>query len=230
MSQDNSNPLDRPIWSALTTRQSSFARGTERALAYRPEVEPFAAARDYQQQSLESLASLAKPGDFLAFIQADEIPLPPGLEVVFATTGVQMVAMRAIETERSSDIIPLCDGDSEEMLALAELTKPGPFRSATHTLGRFWGIRREGRLVAMAGERFKLPKMTEVSGVCTHPDWRGHGLAAELSKTVAASIQARGETPFLHAFSDNEGAIRLYRNLGFALRSEMVVRGFALPR
>jgi predicted GNAT family acetyltransferase len=110
------------------------------------------------------------------------------------------------------------------MIALAELTEPGPFRARTHELGQFWGIRREGRLVAMAGERMKLPGFTELSGVCVHPDWRGHGFARDLSAFVAGAIAARGETPFLHVFADNRAAIRLYEQLGFTARREMAIQ------
>jgi predicted GNAT family acetyltransferase len=107
------------------------------------------------------------------------------------------------------------------MVELAALTRPGPFLARTHTLGRFVGIRQSGRLVAMAGERFKLDGITEVSGVCTHPDWRGRGYAGLLSRIVATRIADRGEIPILHAFATNTAAIRLYGELGFVLRERL---------
>jgi len=109
------------------------------------------------------------------------------------------------------------------MLALATLTKPGPFFARTHQLGDFIGVKKNGALVAMAGERMKPPGFTEVSGVCTHPDHRGHGYAAGLSRIVASRILERGETPFLHAFATNTGAISVYRALGFALRRDITL-------
>jgi predicted GNAT family acetyltransferase len=112
----------------------------------------------------------------------------------------------------------LDDTDADEMRALADLTKPGPFAERTHELGEFFGVRRNGRLIAMTGERMKLSGFAEVSGVCTHPDHRGMGYAAALIARVAQAILYRGETPFLHAFADNQGAIKLYERLGFSTR------------
>lgn len=219
--------LDRPIWTALSTRQAEFAEGGPLALRFRATVEPFAAAAADDPESLDALARLATRGEQLLLIAKEPTPLPPGMTLTSEAVGVQMVATRAIAGERAADAVPLGDSDAAEMIALARLTKPGPFRAETHRLGTFRGIRREGHLVAMAGERMKLPGMTEVSGVCTHPHWRGHGFARMLSALIAAGIQDRGETPFLHAYAGNEAAIRLYGQLGFELRSEMAVQAFA---
>ena len=117
----------------------------------------------------------------------------------------------------------LGDADAPEMLALATLTEPGPFFVKTHQLGRFVGIRQDGRLVAMAGERMQPDGFTEVSGVCTHPDHRGRGYAAALMGEVARGILARGDTPFLHAYASNQAAIALYERLGFQHRREILM-------
>lgn len=109
------------------------------------------------------------------------------------------------------------------MGALATLTEPGPFFARTHTLGGFIGVRIDGRPAAMAGERMRFPGHVEVSGVCTHPDFRGQGLAWRLSAAVAADIQQRGDTPFLHAWTTNTAAISLYEGLGFVVRTRVHV-------
>jgi predicted GNAT family acetyltransferase len=135
-----------------------------------------------------------------------------------------MVATRDLRAnfERAS-LDLLTDEDAPAMLALAKLTEPGPFFEQTHRLGRFLGIRVEGALAAMAGERMRLPGYTEVSAVCTHPDCRGRGYARRLSAAVAAHIQASGATPFLHAWVSNMPAIRLYEALGFSIRAELQI-------
>jgi len=107
------------------------------------------------------------------------------------------------------------------MLALATLTKPGPFRRGTLRLGGFIGVRREGRLIAMAGERMKLDGFTELSGVCTHPDFRGQGLAGRLSRLVVSHILARGEQAFLHAYAEHAATVAFYESLGFRVRARM---------
>ena len=107
------------------------------------------------------------------------------------------------------------------MLALASVTQPGPFGPRTIELGDYIGIRRRGALVAMAGERMRLDRFTEISAVCVEPTYRGHGLAVDLVRSLVSSIAARSEIPFLHVFSSNLAAIALYRKLGFALRRRM---------
>ncbi|HEY0625915.1 MAG TPA: GNAT family N-acetyltransferase [Allosphingosinicella sp.] len=219
----NADSLNRPIWNALAGRQAAFATGGDKAKRFLPDVNMLAGIADDTPPALEALADLVPQEGKLILLQAGESPpLPPSL-VDHVDAGVQMVAERAIAAPAAHPAIPLGDADAPEMLALATLTEPGPFLPRTHLLGGFWGIREDGRLAAMAGERLRLDGLTEVSGVCTHPDFRGRGYARLLSQLVASRIQARGETPFLHAYAVNEAAIGLYRSLGFRLRAEMSV-------
>ena len=214
--------LDRPIWHALATRHARLAIGDPPVLRYRSDIEPFVAAADDSQASADALLPLIGPGETVLTIQANVPTVPRGAVVESDRRGVQMVAQVAdFSPEPPAGAEPLGDADAAEMIALAELTRPGPFRSRTHSMSQFFGIRRDGQLVAMAGERMQLPGFSEVSGVCSHPDWRGHGFARALSVFIAARIVARGETPFLHAWADNVAAIRLYETLGFRLRREM---------
>lgn len=215
------HPLDRPVWTALSGRQAEFAAGCSLALRYRPEINILAAATDASPEALAALAALVPPGGKIATVESVETPVPPGLAVAKQAMLVQMIAERPAPPQ-PIDYLDLCDADAPEMLALATLTEPGPFVESTHRLGEFIGVRIDGQLVAMAGERMRAPGLTEVSAVCTHPDWRGCGLAGRLMGVVMARIVARGETPFLHSYATNEAAIALYEKLGFRARREVI--------
>jgi predicted GNAT family acetyltransferase len=213
--------LDRPVWGALTTRQAELAQGDGRAVRLAADYGIFAAAADTSPESLAALAALLPAEGPLALVEADATPPVPGASAEQRII-VQMVAQGLTPAEAPAfTLAPLTDADAPQMLALATLTEPGPFYGRTHQLGDFVGVKQDGRLVAMAGERMKPQGFTEVSGVCTHPEHRGRGYAGALMRIVAGRILARGETPFLHAYPHNTGAIALYASLGFALRREM---------
>ncbi|WP_027169991.1 GNAT family N-acetyltransferase [Mesorhizobium sp. WSM3224] len=213
--------LDRPIWNALTTRHEAFAEGDGLARRYRQSIVPFAATAADDADSLRALARLLPPRETAVLVQADEIALPPEIFATSTASLVQMIAEQPMPTVSDERIRQLTKDDASEMLALASLTKPGPFTLEALSLGDFWGISIDGRLAAMAGERMKQPGHSELSGVCTHPDFRGAGLARLLSVFVAGRIAARGEIAYLHAYDSNAAAIRLYESIGFRLRSTM---------
>jgi predicted GNAT family acetyltransferase len=215
--------LDRPVWSALATRHAHLAEGGPLARRYPAAVSMFAAARDDSPESLGALRELASPDESLLLVQADDIVLPAGLAATLTADAVQMIAARPPEAVADARIAQLGEADAADMLALATLTKPGPFTLKALSFGDFWGIRVDGALVAMAGERMKQPGLTELSGVATHPDHRGRGLGRLLSLHVAGRIAARGDLPYLHAYATNAGAIALYESIGFRLRARMNV-------
>jgi predicted GNAT family acetyltransferase len=138
-------------------------------------------------------------------------------------SGVQMILKRPPAKMSDPRIEKLTKDDAAEMLQLATLTKPGPFTLRAQALGRFFGVKIDGRLAAMAGERMKQEGFSEVSGVCTHPDFQGRGLARLLSVFVTHRALERGETPYLHAYATNEAAIGMYESIGFELRTMMNV-------
>ncbi|WP_448002290.1 GNAT family N-acetyltransferase [Agromyces bauzanensis] len=217
------HPLDRPVWSALTGRQRGFAVGDDLARRFDPAIGPFAAVAADDPAHLARLGALVAEHGRVVLLQRGEIPVPPGTTARLRAAGVQLVLDRLAAVPTTAELVPLGPADADEMVALARLTEPGPFERRTPELGGFLGIRSGGRLVAMAGERMRPEGHTEVSGVCTHPDHRGRGYAAMLSAAVADRIVARGETPFLHAYASNRGAITLYELLGFVLRTPVGV-------
>ena len=216
-----SNPLDRPIWSALTTRQKAISHGSDRARRFPADVAPFADVGD--TADLAELAALVPAGDFVVMFTGEPVEAPPGLAIVDTSSGNQMVLEFLRAPHGDFDISPLAAADVPAMQELVRLTNPGPFGPRTIELGRFVGIRRDGRLVAMAGERLKPEGHTEITGVCTHPDHRGRGYSQALVADVARHILGRGDTPFLHVYSTNKSAITLYEKLGFKFRRALRV-------
>jgi ribosomal protein S18 acetylase RimI-like enzyme len=216
-----SNPLDRPIWSALSTRQRAISLGSDRARRLPADVAPFADVRD--AADMAELASLVPPGDFVVMFTGRPVEPPPGLAIADASSGDQMVLEALRAPEGDIGIAELTAADVPAMRELVKLTNPGPFGPRTIELGRFVGIRRDGRLVAMAGERLKPEGHTEITGVCTHPEHRGRGYSQVLVADVARHVLARGDTPFLHVYSTNTSAIALYEKLGFRLRRALRV-------
>lgn len=213
--------LDVPVWSALNGRWRLLAQGDDAALRLDPAIGPFAAARDEAPDSQSALAALCVPGEEIWLVQRAPIAPPPGLDVVATPELLQMAAPALTPGQHSIDYIELGAADGAEMHALASLTRPGPFEARTHELGGFIGVRSGGRLIAMAGERMRPDGACEVSGVCTHPDHRGCGLARALMAAVARRIVARGDMPFLHVYPSNVGAIALYESLGFTIKRPM---------
>jgi predicted GNAT family acetyltransferase len=218
-----SHILDRPVWNALNTRHAALAQGNDLAKRYAPLIHPFAASRDESPESLRALAEIASPGETLIFLQADEFVLPPGFTATATALGVQMIAVRHTHVIEDDRIEKLGEADAADMLELATLTKPGPFTLKAQALGDFWGIKENGRLIAMAGERLKQDGLTELSGVCVHPDFQGKGLGRLMTLYAAGKIFAKGEQPFLHTYASNSVAIGLYESIGFRLRTPMNV-------
>jgi ribosomal protein S18 acetylase RimI-like enzyme len=226
------HPLDNVIWQALTTRDAQFAESFDEARRFVREVGPLGAFREHGVRGYASMAGLVGPGGTIGLFLDDPYESEPaelraGWSFVVGAPLLQMVSDDGISTHaepesgearRDPELIELGTKDSPEMIELTAMTKPGPFSTRTHELGVYFGIRREGKLVAMAGERLKVPGHTEVSAVCTHPEHTGKGYAGILMTEVMKGIRKRGETPFLHVRQDNERAIEVYKRLGFRER------------
>ena len=220
-----SHPLDRAVWNALNTRQSTLAVGDGLALRYDPQIGCFGACAGTDPASVASLLQLNPQGGGLTLMEMPDFRLPSHVPIASSAACHQMV-LRHVQphpSPKTFDVAPMADADADDMLALATLTKPGPFFARTHRLGGFIGVWDEGRLIAMAGERIKPPGFAEVSGVCTHPDFRGRGLASALIRIIATNILDRGETPFLHVYAYREAATALYVSIGFEIRCTMMM-------
>ena len=228
MQNNDESLLDNPVWNSLNGPLKRFARtpASDRLLTFDPDMNPFSGVEMSRTGGASGCwAAIAEDVGLEGFcgLFRDEVPARPvGWEDHFDGVCLQMVAG---DLGPPSDVAieVLGPKDAEAALELATLTEPGPFAARTTELGRFVGVRRDGRLMAMAGERFRVPGFVEISGVCTHPDVRGEGLAGALTLEVARSIRAGGDEAFLHVLEDNENAIRLYEKLGFNVRRKVDV-------
>ncbi|MFL4908624.1 GNAT family N-acetyltransferase [Streptomyces sp. MMS24-I2-30] len=221
--------LDNAVWAALDGPHARFAEPSEtgvppaegrgrvgRAARYPEDVYACAALADPDDPAAwADLHTLVGPGTVIKIKFVEKVPT--GWEIVGSGAGVQLVATDPRDGP-VPDAVRLGPADVPEILDLVARTRPGPFLKRTVELGTYLGIRHRGRLIALAGERIRPPGWTEISAVCTDPEYRGRGLARRLVRAVAAGIRERGDTPFLHAAADNTPAIRLYESIGFTLR------------
>jgi ribosomal protein S18 acetylase RimI-like enzyme len=228
------HPLDHPVWNSLTTSHAAFAEAPPSvapecagALRYAPDMSPFAALRPNVQgepvipdHGWADLLALTDPGVEVLLSGPSSMlaTRPSAWTVTMDLPGVQMIATDVVTGKPDPEAVVLGPTEVDEMLDLVSRTEPGPFLPNTFRMGTYLGIRRGGDLIAMAGERMRPPGWTEISAVCTLPEYRGQGLAGRLVQAVAHGIRARDEIPFLHAAAENVNAIRMYESLGFRLR------------
>ena len=215
--------LDNPVWSALNTHQKHFAVGNSLAKHFPNDVLWFGGMADKTSKALDAMTELLISSQkTVAWMTGEKLEIPKTLTLIAEREVSQMICETAFPVPNinmhklSSDNLPA-------MLELVELTKPGPFARRSIELGQFWGMSINGSLVAMTGERIRLPGFTEVSSVCTHPDFRGRGFASALIAKVCEGIFAKGEIPFLNVLTSNSGARQVYEKLGFFERKEMFV-------
>ena len=224
-----SHPLDNPVWAALDSTHSHFARVHGSARAYVEPVSPFMGT---QRLDAQGWADLARLDDSARLIRNEITDIPNGAKVVFRAGLRQMVAPVVDVFETRHTTRPLTIADVPAMLDLTDRTIPGPFRERTIDLGGYIGIfapcddhSHDNRevLMAMAGRRMQTPDYCEISAVCTDPTFLRQGAAAQLTRMVAAEIQSEGKTAFLHVSDENPKGGLLYESLGFTVRARLEV-------
>ncbi|GAA4064572.1 GNAT family N-acetyltransferase [Actinomadura miaoliensis] len=226
--------LDDPVGESLRGPHGHLARRLGRAAGYLPEVATFSTvSADPDPAEWADLARLLGRGELADLFSCPATP-PADWEPVFTLDGLQMIGPAGDtpgrpEAEPGSEVVELGAGDVPEMLELTARTRPGPFWPRTRELGTYLGVRENGTLVAMAGERLRPPGWAEISAVCTAPEARGRGHATRLVRALVARITSRNERPFLHVAAANTDAIALYERLGFVVRKRVTFRGFRTP-
>ncbi|MFC4453085.1 GNAT family N-acetyltransferase [Deinococcus sonorensis] len=225
------NPLDNPFWHALTGPQRPYSRSGGQAARYEPQFAPMAGLEANTPAAWADLTTLTPPGDTVALFGPTLLDAPAGWTRVGQGDPIQMVQLQAqapLPTPAGFTVRPLGEADVPAILALVQLTRPGPFRPQTVELGLYLGLWDERHpdgplLAAMTGERARLEGAREISAVCTHPDYRRQGLARTLVSQVAAHTRAAGQRPFLHVNRDNTAAQATYASLGFEAREQLWV-------
>jgi predicted GNAT family acetyltransferase len=222
------NPLDDAAWASLSGPHRIFAEGTDKALRYPVDISPFAAiVDDADPEAWDQLRQLNGAG---RVVRLTGVAAPPDdWATVQIGEGVQLISTARLETGPDAEAVVLGESDMPEMLALIKRTEPGPFLPRTYLLGTYLGIRRDGGLIAMAGERMHPAGYTEISAVCTDAQYRRQGLGARLVRAIGHGIRERGDTPFMHAAGSNHTAIRLYEAMGFELRRTVTFAAFRAP-
>ena len=216
------NVLDNPVWHALEGPHRVHALGRGLARHYPRDMAPFSAIVEPSAAAYADLAAGLVAGTEARLFRPQIEPLPDGWEEINRFPMLQMVATRQPEG-CDLKVMALSQADAPAMLDLVAATEPGPFGPRTPLLGRYLGIRHGDRLVAMAGERLRVPGHVELSAICVHPEARGKGYGAALTQSLMLRAFADGEVPFLHVRPDNKAAVILYRRLGFETRRELVV-------
>ena len=241
MNQDHFAKLDNPVWWALTGAQQSFSTGTAVAKRYQRGVLSFAAFDYTSPENMNALDEWLETGEVFFIIGMLPV-LPPHWQLITELPCVQMVLQQPVTNTPSetsaapsgTSIIPLTAADRDDMFNLVTKVQPGYYELGTHQLGNYYGIRQDGQLVAIAGERIRLEGLTEVSAVCTDPAYTGRGYAQQLTAHICQANLEQGITPFLHTLTTNERAIRLYEYLGFKQRRVIsfwkLMKGRPLPQ
>jgi ribosomal protein S18 acetylase RimI-like enzyme len=212
--------LDNPVWHALSPEQSALAQGNGLAKRFPLDVAPFGGLIDQSAAAYDALEKIL-PGAVTALALDAEPVLPPDWEMVQSGEMYQMICEAPAHLDERQIFSELTKADVPEMLALTKLTEPGPFLPRTIELGAYLGGHDAGSLVAMAGERLHLTGFTEISAVCTHPQYRGRGYGNALLSALISRIVRRGEIPFLHVRTGNVTAVGLYEKLGFRVRAQL---------
>jgi GNAT superfamily N-acetyltransferase len=216
--------LDNIFWNCLSGPHARFATGSGEVRRYAPGFSAVVGCRDAHNPDFANLANFCLPGDSF-YLDIWSGKAPPGWRIDREATMFKMIWDAPAPAEDAApDAVPLLPEHSSLAVELARLTNPGPFGIRTLELGEYFGYFEGGRLIAMAGERLCAGDLHEVSGICTHPDHQGKGLAKKLTLKLVHRQLRRGKTPFLHVISSNAAARALYVKLGFREYLETVVR------
>lgn len=219
-----SSLLDNIFWSCLSGPHAKYATGVDHIRRYGPGFSPIIGSRNAQRPDFDAIAPYCAPGEPI-YIDIWSGAVPAGWTIEKEARMFKMIWDAPLpEADAAPDAVLLAPEHAPLALELAQLTNPGPFGVRTPELGDYFGYFDDGRLIAMAGERTLAEGLREVSGICTHPDFQGRGLARKLTLKLVRRHMQRGLRTFLHVMSHNSGARHLYSKMGFRDHLETTVR------
>ena len=216
-----------PIWHALRLKHKHLAVEAGSARRYPADVVPFAAVARRDRAAFRDLHTLLAPNDPV-WLADDGGEVGPGLRIESRLPCLQMVLRSGITPPPAAaptfDVVPLTAADAADMVALTDVAFPGFFRAKTHVMGAYCGVRIDGELAAMGGERLRIEHYSELSAICTHPKHRGKGLASSIIWHLVRDHRRDGRVSWLHVGAENLQAIQLYRALGFEAARTLTLR------
>ena len=216
--------LDNIMWNCLSGPHARFATGEGTVRRYARGFSPIVGFEDAERPDFATLARFCAPGDsFYCDIWSGEAPA--GWQIDKEARMLKMVWDAPMPAEDAApDAVTLRPEHAPLAVELTRITNPGPFGIRTPELGEYFGYFDGGKLIAMAGERLCAANLQEVSGICTHPDFQGRGLAKKLTLKLVRRQMQRGKISFLHVISSNHTARDLYEKMGYRNYRETVVR------
>lgn len=214
--------LNNPAYNALCTGNQNLAMGTDDIKFFDSEVSPFVGFRNNSAESFGQLYEMLPFNRYILHVSPEKIALPANWKQLGVVSGYQMIYEGStIADKGAGNRISLSEEHIPQMISLTKLTNPGPFASRTIEFGHYEGIFDGEQLVAMAGQRLNPAGYTEISAVCTHPDYLGRGYARQLLISQVNRMLAASNVPFLHVRGDNERAVKVYQSLGFSIRTNV---------
>lgn len=219
MNTIDENKLDNPVWNSLSEEHEKFCIDYNGVKFYNPDYCPFGGFINLEETEKATGAYAALSENF--FVVGEKPKISSSLKIAKELVCLQMIIHEKIQLKIDNEIIKLTDDYKHELLDLVNLVQPGYFKPKTTSLGNYYGIFVDQKLVAVAGERMKMNDFTEVSAIITHPDYTGKGYAKQLTAYVVNQMFTENKTPFLHVVESNIGAIKLYEKLGFVTRRKM---------
>jgi ribosomal protein S18 acetylase RimI-like enzyme len=219
MASEESKKLDNPVWFSLTESHQRFTMNHGATKFYHPDYCPFGAFTG-AADTIQPIDAYAKLVDRF-FMVGEKPQISKQLTLKNELVCLQMTIDHRVDLETKETIIPLTQQHTDALVDLVTLVLPGYFKRKTLLLGNYYGIFRDGQLVAVTGERMQMDAFIEVSAVVTHPHYTGQGYAQQLIAHTVNNIFDQHKKPYLHVAANNMGAIRVYEKLGFTTRRKM---------